>query len=177
MIPLTPIFLGTITPELHMNAHIIIVIYVIYAIISLKGNLITEKIMEIIITQWALDSYLDLKSANVFSDVEYRKVIRPDVLLLKGYPNDPKFNNGKFWSFAQDRNAKKIPDGYKMEWHNVGDGCVQLRLTVGIFGEECFLCEAYVKHDDKEDRRRLAKFKVYLELIRKGRYTIRGKLT
>jgi hypothetical protein len=70
-----------------------------------------------------------------------------------------------------------MPNGYKMKWHNKGDGKVQLRLTVGVFGETCFLCEAYIKHDDKDDRRRLAKFKVYLELIRQGSYTIRGVLT
>jgi len=84
-----------------------------------------------------------------------------------------KSYNGKFLSIAQDRNHKKIPNGYK---HNMGDGCVQLRLTIGIIGDQCFLCEAYVKHDDKEDKRRLAKFKVYLDLIQQGRYTIRGKL-
>lgn len=64
-----------------------------------------------------------------------------------------------------------------MKWHNIGDGCVQLRLTVGILGNERFLCEAYIKHDDKEDKRRLAKFKGYLALIRQGCYTIRGRLT
>ena len=133
--------------------------------------------MEIIITEWALNSYIDLKSAQVFSDDEYKKIIRPDVLLLKAYPNEIKFTQGKFWSQAQDRNSKKIPDGFKMKWHQIGNGLAQLRLTVGIFGGDCFLCEAYVKHDDKEDRRRLAKFKVYLDLISKGRYTVRGKLT
>ena len=63
--------------------------------------------MNIIITQWALDSYLELKRLSTFSDSEYRKEIRPDVLLLKAYPNDPKFSNGKFWSVAQDRTIKK----------------------------------------------------------------------
>ena len=133
--------------------------------------------MEIMITEWALNSYLELKKENAFSDEEYRTVIRPDVLRLKVYPNDPKFSQGKFWSIAQDGNHKKIPDGYKMKWHQVGNGRVQLRLTVGVIGNESFLCEAYVKHDDKEDKRRQAKFKVYLELIRKSRYTVRGKLT
>lgn len=74
-------------------------------------------------------------------------------------------------------NGKIILDGYKMKWHNVGDGCVQLRLAVGLIGGDFFLCESYVKKDDKVDRRKLAKFKSHLELIRQGRYTIRGKLT
>lgn len=133
--------------------------------------------MEIIITEWALNSYLELKSHQVFNTKEYRGIIRPDVLLLKEYPSEIKFTQVKFWSQAQDQNGKKIPDGYKMKWHQVGNGRVQMRLTVGFFGDNCFLCEAYVKRDDKEDRRRLAKFKVYLDLIRRGRYTVRGKLT
>lgn len=39
--------------------------------------------MEIIITQWALDSYLELKTENVFTVKEYKEVIRPDVLRLQ----------------------------------------------------------------------------------------------
>lgn len=133
--------------------------------------------MEIIITEWALNSYLELKSEKAFSDEEYRKVIRPDVLRLLTYPKDPKFKQGKFWSLAQDRNGGVISDGYKMKWHQVGNGRVQLRLTVGILGNECFLCEAYVKKDDKVDKRKLAIFKTYLQLIRNNRYIFRGKLT
>ena len=133
--------------------------------------------MDIFITQWALDSYLDLVSQKVFTRQEYLTEIRPDVMLLQGYPNEPKFQNGKFWSPANDRNGLIIPAGYKMKWHQVGNGRVQLRLTVGILGDDCFLCEAYVKKDDKVDKRKLSKFKGYLELIRQGCYTIRGKLT
>lgn len=81
--------------------------------------------MEVIITEWALNSYLDLKSMQVFSDDEYKKIIRPDVLLLKSYPSDIKFSQGKFWSLAQDHNNKKIPNGYKMKWHQIGSGLVQ----------------------------------------------------
>lgn len=132
--------------------------------------------MEIIITEWALDSYLELKHAKTFSDEEYLKIIRPDVLRLQVYPNDPKFKQNKFWSPAQDRNSSVIPDGFKMKWHQIGNGRIQLRLTVGILEKECFLCQAYVKKDDKVDKRKLAAFKGYLELIRKGCYTIRGKL-
>jgi len=133
--------------------------------------------MEIIITQWALDSYLELRAENAFTDEEYWNVLRPDVLLLHKYPSDPKFNQGKFWSPAQDRNGRVIPDGYKMKWRQIGNGRVQLRLTVGIFSSECILCEAYVKKDDKVDMRKLARFKVYVELIRQGSYTIKGELT
>lgn len=133
--------------------------------------------MEIIITQWALDSYLNLKSENVFSEEEYRTVIRPDVMLLQKFPDEPKFSNGKFWSRAQDHGSQNMTNGYKMKWHQVGSGCVQLRLTVGIFSNECFLCEAYVKQNEKQDKRQLARFKTLLDLIRKNRYTIRGRLS
>lgn len=132
--------------------------------------------MEIIITQWALDSYLDLVSQKVFTRQEYKDVIRPDVMRLVNYPSDTKFQNGKFWSPAKDMSGVIIPSGYKMKWHQVGDGRVQLRLTAGILGNECFLCEAYVKKNDKVDIRKQAKFKGYLELIRQGSYIIRGKL-
>lgn len=37
-----------------------------------------EDVMEIIITQWALDSYLELKAETVFIVEEYKDVIRPD---------------------------------------------------------------------------------------------------
>ena len=52
--------------------------------------------MKIIITQWALDAYLELKHANVFSQAYYQEQLRPDALRLKNYPDDPKFANGKF---------------------------------------------------------------------------------
>lgn len=113
----------------------------------------------------------------MFSRQEYLDVIRPDVMRLVNYPSDTKFKNEKFWSPAKDMSKVIIPSGYKMKWHQVGDGRVQLRLTVGILGSECFLCEAYVKKNDKVDIRKQAKFKGYLELIRQGSYTIRGKLT
>ncbi len=132
--------------------------------------------MDIIITQWALDSYLNFRQGMVFSDQEYKQVIRPDVLRLLVYPNDPKFTLSKFWSPATVGGGVIIADGYKMKWHQVGTGLVQLRLMVGIVGGQAYLCEAYVKRDDKFDKRMMAKFKTYLDLIRKGRFITRGKL-
>ena len=58
--------------------------------------------MAIVITQWALDSYLELKHGPVFTGDKYRGTIRPDVLLLKDHPGHPKFQIGKFWSPASD---------------------------------------------------------------------------
>ncbi len=133
--------------------------------------------MEIVITQWALDSYLDLLSQNVFSKDEYLNIIRPDVMRLKEYPDNEKFNNSKFFSCANDTNGKIIPNGFKMKWHQIGTGLVQLRLTIAMIRGRCFLCEAYVKKDEKIDKRKLSKFKMYLELIRQERYIGRGKLS
>lgn len=132
--------------------------------------------MEVKITQWALDSYLDLKNRNVFSDAEFNTIIKPDGLLLLEYPRHPKFDNNKFWSPAQDKNGVIIPDGYKMKWHNIESGRIQLRLPVGIINGVAFLCQAYVKSDDKTERLKLAKFKDHLKLIRSNRHTVKGKL-
>ena len=56
--------------------------------------------MEIVITRWALDAYLDLKNENAFSGSEFNEKIKPDVLLTKEYPEHPKFKNNKFWSLV-----------------------------------------------------------------------------
>ena len=52
--------------------------------------------MDIVITQWALDSYLELKSKRVFDKKTYKEIIRPDVLLLSEFPENPRFGQGKF---------------------------------------------------------------------------------
>ncbi len=131
--------------------------------------------MDIIITQWALDSYLDLKHISSISDQDYKTIIRPDVLLLKSYPSDPKFQNSKFWSIATDYASNHIPDGYKMKWHNIGNGKVQLRLPVGLF-TEVVLCGAYVKGNTNFEKRKMAIFKTHLELIRRNQFTECGRL-
>jgi hypothetical protein len=134
-----------------------------------------DNMMEIINTEWGLNSYLELKNRRVFTDSEYREVLKPDVMLLQSYPDNEKFNQSKFWSPATERDGKIMSDCYKMKWHQIGNGRIQLRLTVMIRGKQCFLCEAYVKEDEKTDRRMLAKLKAYAELIRRGQYTICGK--
>lgn len=132
--------------------------------------------MDIVITQWALDSYLELKHSNTISTADYKTTIRPDVLLLNTYPADPKFQNGKFWSIATFANSP-IQNGYKMKWHNIGNGNIQLRLPVamGIL-PEAILCEAYAKGNAKAEQRKLAKFKTHLQLIRQGQFTECGRL-
>lgn len=125
--------------------------------------------MNVLITQWALDSYLNLKQQNVFDQTEFVTRIQPDVKLLMLYPKDPKFSNGKFWSQASDGHSGVIHNGFKMKWHQVGSGKVQLRLPVAII-KQPFLCEAYVKSDFKKERRMMVRFKMHIQLIRQGQF-------
>lgn len=133
--------------------------------------------MDIIITQWALDSYLDLVIHHqVMTRRDYWYDIRPDVMRLKNYPNDIKFSLSKFWSIAQNVSGGAIQSGYKMKWHQVGAGRIQLRLPIGILSG-AFLCAAYVKSNAKQEKRQLAKFKTYLQLIKQNQYVECGRLT
>ena len=128
--------------------------------------------MEIINTKWSFDSYMELKAKQVFTDAEYHHMLKPDMMLLLEFPNHKKFSQHQFWSSAEDRHGNAIERCYKMKWHRVGHAHVQLRLMVMIKNAQCFLCEAYVRDNDKTDKRKLAKLKVYAELIEKGQYTI-----
>lgn len=95
---------------------------------------------------------------------------------LHQYPDDPTFGQGKFWSAAQGTGPQNMGHAYKMKWHQIGNGKVQLRLTVAIFDRQCFLCEAYVKKNEKQDIRQLKRFRVHLQLIREDSYNICGVL-
>lgn len=130
--------------------------------------------MEIVITDWALQSYLDLK--NVFLPTEYQEILRPDVELLKIYPKNPKFENDKFWGPCKDKSGMIIRHGYKMKWHNIGSGGIQLRLLVVINDETAYLCNAYVKDNTNTDFREMAKLKTKIQLIKEGQFTFRGRL-
>lgn len=132
---------------------------------------------DVIITEWALGSYLDLKSRRAFTDQEYWTVLRPDVELLQtGIPSShPKFANAKFWGPATQCNVV-LPGGYKMKWHQMGPGQIQLRLPVMAGPRKAFLCEAYVKANVATERRQMARFKTQMNLISLGRYIFRGKL-
>lgn len=131
--------------------------------------------MEVIITAWALDSYIELKHKNQFSAEDYKNTIRPDVLLLRLFPKAPKFYNNKFWSSATF-NGVALLGGFKMKWHNLGVKRIQLRLSVGML-DEAYLCQAYVKTDPKMEARQMAKFKTRLELMKRNQYTECGRLS
>ncbi len=133
-----------------------------------------EGNMKIIITDWALDSYLKMRLAHIFSRTEYFEVLRPDVKLLSVYPNHIKFFVEKFWGPAIYQGVM-IPHSYKMKWHNFGVGRVQLRLFVVIYEDEAFLCNAYVKND-KVEKRELARLKIKVRKIMEGTYYFRGEL-
>ncbi len=142
--------------------------------------------MEVIITEWGLQSYISLKAKGAFTDSEYQKVLRPDAKLLKTDdpfdPNHPKFSNDKFWGPATSK-GQIVKYGYKMKWHNLGPGKNQLRLCVVIVETELedkkeqrsFLCTSYIK-DDKTEKREMAKLKTKIRKILDGTYVYRGKL-
>jgi hypothetical protein len=132
--------------------------------------------VNVVITEWALQSYVDLKGSNVFTDQDYWQTLRPDVERLAVYPNDLKFQQPRFWGPATDKTGNVLPDGYKMKWRNLGPGQVQLRLAVAIIGGEALLCQAYVKDNDAKDKREMAKFLSHLKNIRAGNYVRRGHL-
>lgn len=131
--------------------------------------------MEIVITDWALQSYLELK--NFFTEKEYKEVLRPSASLLNEYPGHPKFGNSKFWGPCKDKSGKIIHQGYKMKWHNIGSGGIQLRLLVVIADATAYLCNAYVKDNEKTDFREMAKLKIKIQMIKEGRYIFHGRLS
>lgn len=129
--------------------------------------------MNIVITEWALQTYLALFHRRVFTAEDYNDILRPDTLLLHDYPNNQRFQVRNFWGPAQNG------DGgcFKMKWHNLGPSHVQLRLGVYIDSDEAFLCEGYVKSSIPIDKRYAARLKVHAGLIRKGQYKRMGYLT
>jgi hypothetical protein len=133
----------------------------------------------IIITEWALDSYLNLVHAGTFTKPEYKNVIRPDVILLReGIPSPhPKFQQSTFWGPAKV-GQKFLHDGYKMKWRQIGNGKVQLRLTVTTVGapRTSYLCAAYEKANNSVDQRMIARFKSHMNQISQGRFVHRGSL-
>lgn len=131
--------------------------------------------MDVVITEWALQSYIELQKH--FTEADYRDILRPDAELLKEYPHHPKFNLGKFWGPCKDKSGTIIRGGYKMKWHNMGPGRVQLRLLVVMAENIAYLCNAYVKENEKKDFREMAKLKIRIQQINEGRYIFRGRLS
>lgn len=129
--------------------------------------------MDIVITNWGLQTYLALRHRNVFTLDDYNDKLRPDALLLRDYPNSPRFQNAKFWGSADNNDASC----FKMKWHNIGPGRVQLRVGVVLHGGDALICEGYVKSSPNADKRYTRRLRVHAELIRRGQYQKLGELT
>ncbi len=115
-----------------------------------------------------------------------KSTLRPDAELLKTDdpfdPNHPRFSNSKFWGPAENM-GKITPHGFKMKWHNFGNGNVQFRLCIVIAETEieskkqkrAFICTAYIK-DDKTEKREMAKLMIHVSRIFRGNFHYRGSL-
>ena len=112
---------------------------------------------------------------SYFSNEEYWDVIRPKAERLKDFPDDPLFENPKFWGPAKDSKGE-VKNLFKMKWHNLGSGKVQLRQVVAILEDKAYLLKAYVKNNEKYDMRQIAISKIHLDLIKQGRVKILGEL-
>src|SRR5574337_479790 len=131
--------------------------------------------MGVVITQWALDSFLNIQLSQPMQGIDCWAFIMPDVLLLKHYPSNPKFDDQQFWSNAT-YNREHIMDGHEMKWTQIHNHDIQLKLLVVIF-DGVYIDSASVGHDQKFEKRRLAVFKTHVQLIRQGRYIECGVLT
>ncbi len=132
--------------------------------------------MRVIITEWALQSYIELSAKRVFTDDQYWNVIRPDVKLLKTFSVPTKFKLNQFWSSATIM-GQTIPDGFKMKWDGMGTGNRnELRLPVALLNGEVYLCEAYQKTKPSQEMRALTRFEGQIENIRLGKWIKRGEL-
>lgn len=132
--------------------------------------------MRILITPWALDSYLSLRDAGVISREVMMQTLRPDILLLRERISHPRFQESHFWGPAQDRKGEVIPKGFKMKWRNVGNGLVQLRLCVALVRDDAWLCHGYVKTSPQGDLAEAAKLNWRIFQIEAGNIHPKGEL-
>ncbi len=131
--------------------------------------------MEVIITEWALKSYLGLVHDHAFSKEEFHHTIRSDVLLLKSYPHHEKFVNSKFWGLATV-GGSVIEHGFKMKWHNMGNGNIQLRLAIVILRNKIYLCHGYIKTNEKIDKKEMNNLKIKIQRIKENTHKEMGVL-
>lgn len=131
--------------------------------------------MRIVITEWALDAYTEMVGRD-FTEEEYWSVLRPDIERLHRYPVDPFFKHDKSWGPAQLAAGADIPAGFKMKWHNIGPGLIQLRLCVAIIKDEAWLCHAYSKTSPKQDFRKGLQLFDRIDTIRDGRAVVKGEI-
>lgn len=130
--------------------------------------------MDVVITEWALDSYLDLFHGRTFTTAEYWGQLRPDVELLRQYPASPRFKDATFWGPATDKGGNVVANGFKMKWHNIGSGKVQLRVSIAVLSDRAYLCRGWVKDSPATDKREAANLKRHINIIARGQHTERG---
>lgn len=131
--------------------------------------------MDVVITEWALQTYLDLKHKRVFDDAYYTSDIRPNAEKLKLYPGDVFFQ-GQGWGPATDpNNGNNIQHGWKLKWKHVGSGRVQLRVCTVILNGKSYLCNGFVRND-KTNPIEMARLKIHISKISAGQYKSRGLL-
>lgn len=132
--------------------------------------------MDVYITDWGFQTFLELKHKRAFTDQEYSSTIRPDAEKIKLYPNDAKFQNNVGWGPAKERGGVNIQHGFKLKWHNIGSENIQLRVGVAIINSKSFLCRGYIKSSDAVDKREIARLKTHINRISKGKYKWMGVL-
>ncbi len=137
----------------------------------------SKDIMTIKVTQWGLDTYIGLVKKRIILKQDYDRIIRPDALLLKKYPSDPKFQNSNFFHPAGFNNGVMIPNGYKMKWGNIGPGTGELRVCVAILNGIAYICEGYAKTDERQEQRMLIRFQGHIGNIKNNNFTECGELT
>ncbi len=130
--------------------------------------------MRILLTEWALSSYTEL-FGTAFTWEEYRDRIRPDILVLRDSA-DTRLRDSRFWSLAESGENSPVPDGFKMKWHNLGPGRVQLRLAVARIGNDNWLCHAYNKTSAPLDYRMGALLRNRIRLIRERKVRFKTEL-
>lgn len=130
--------------------------------------------MRILITEWALASYTELLNES-FSKDDYWNILRPDILKLRHYPTDD-FKDSHFWGPAQSNANSNVLDGWKMKWHNIGPGRIQLRLGVAIIKHDVFICHGWSKTRPQDYREGLM-LENRIEHIKEGNYILRGELS
>lgn len=132
--------------------------------------------MDVFVTDWALQSYLELKQKRVFSDDEYHNKLRPDAEKIKNYPTDAKFTKNIGWGPAKEKGGANVLHGFKLKWKQIGSGRVQLRVGVAILAGEAYLCRGYVKNSDAIDKMEIARLKIHINRIVNANFKKIGKL-
>lgn len=123
--------------------------------------------MRILITDWALSSYSEFVPMTI-SVEEYWSTVRPDIERLFQFAGEQKFRDARFWGPAESGPNRTVPEGYKMKWHNIGNGGLQLRLGVTFFAGDAWLLHAWCKTSPHVDYINGATMRARIPRLRAG---------